>query len=200
MSLKEFEHWRCRLQRLADAKPGSGWVGNVTASFIDVQLVGQNPYAENDVVCIEMGGRRRSVLIDAIVVAVSGQTIRLHATGEPKFLPAQSSSRRRVQRCEGTMTAQEGHDRYEIEVLDVSENGLGVLVDSDVAPRTVVVVAFRTEFGAVTCSAWVRYCRKDPDGSGFFRAGLEFVETGRPSKGHLDRMLEPPLFGSQVAS
>lgn len=187
-----FLNTRARLQRLSDAKFFSGWVGGFMGSHLSMKFQSASELVTGDRVFVTICSAQCSSTFQAVVIARSPLETTLLLETPPKYGPVTEDVRYACEAMGGALL--QGSKRYEFEIGDISEKGLGGFVDAEIARGTKIGFEIEGLYGKVAGQAEVRYCRADNQKGGRYRIGLLIVEVGRIDQARWGRML-----GAQAA-
>ena len=180
------------MQRLSDAKFFSGWIGGFVGSHLSMKLPPSHGLGVGDRVFVTICSPQCSATFQAVAVAKSPTETTLQLETMPKYGEVTEDVRYACEATGGGLTL--GSRRYEFEVGDISDKGLGGHVCTEIARGTTVGFEIDGLYGKVGGMAEVRYCRASPHKEGQFRIGLLIVEVGRIDQARWGRML-----GTQAA-
>ncbi len=139
-----------------------------------------------DIVVAEVSGRENRALIDAQVTKAVEDLVHFDFRRTPRYEETRENSRTVVRNVTGTLNFQgEGVD---VNVLDVSENGIGFLTYAPLPTGSTVKLSLDTPHGPVKVSGEVRYCRSDATRWGLYRAGAVITEMGRLDRARWNKM------------
>jgi hypothetical protein len=139
-----------------------------------------------DILVAEVSGRENLALLDASVKTIIDDEIVLDFRRPPRYEVAREKFRTLVQNVRGSVNY-EG-ENVDLEVLDISEQGLGLLSFAPVQTGSRVKLSLETPYGPVKVSGLVRYCRSDPKRIGLYRAGLYLDEMGRLDRARWNKL------------
>lgn len=190
-SHETFQSNRCRIHRLSDAKIFNGWIDHLDSYRCHVKLVGrQAPIAKADKFHIEIFGSGRKASFTGVVATALSSLIQFDICSGFKFDKANENVRVCIANVYGKLF--HNGERMEIEVVDVSENGLGVIAPEPVTSGSQVKVELRAGGCSIAVAAEVRYCRKNSPGEGQNRIGLLIKEGSRIDRARLSHIINNP--------
>lgn len=174
-----FSHMRTRLQRLRDGEVFNGWVMDFNESEAVVRLNAAEDSSEvQDTYLVEIFGKKCDAIFQASVRMGFDNQAYLTVRDGVSYRPASENARLEVDgvSCHLWLNGCEMNGK----VIDVSDAGAGVVLNSALAPRAEVVVVFVSESGSLRAEGDVRYCR--PDLEGRYRVGLALKPKVRGGK------------------
>jgi hypothetical protein len=187
-----FIQTRARLQRLGDMKFFTGWVEAINHSQVRIRLKpAKTLVARGDKFSVEVAGKEQTAAFIGEVSDVVGSVIELVLPRGMAFLPKKENARVSMFGVRGKIHF-EGTE-YPITLVDMSENGLGVLAASNLERGTIVEFELLTPIGPVCGSGEVRYSRLDPETPTQFRAGIQVSVLDRIERARWNQLLNSTL-------
>lgn len=197
----DFVGSRARFNRMRDAKIFNGWVLDFAGNQIELSTSTDAVVEIGDEFRVEAFGNNISMVFNAEiedigtisletcdvvkesssaqvkVVSAKQVTFRMRLVGQVKYSWSAESRRKRVDdlKCEVSYKGKE----LNCIVVDVSQQGLGVISTKKFESGEEFDVAISTKLGPVKGKATVRYCRPDADRPDHFRLGLLLEAMGR---------------------
>lgn len=189
MNARLFVNTRTRLQRLRDAKLVSGWVREITGTDVLVQTNEQVAVAPGEVFSFQVHGKGVSALFKGVVKVVSGDRDLLFSIQPPIRYQKQSENVRiMVDGMTGLVSS--GDLELEVLVMDLSENGAGILLSTSLHKGEKVQLRIDSPHGQIVCAAEVKYCRRDGQMPGQYRAGMLIAPENRVDLARWRRLLD----------
>lgn len=212
ISAQDFIGTRARFQRLRDAKFFHGWITGFFGNSVEVSTSTDAPVKIGDEFRFEGYGHHISVVFngrleevgeldimsDGIVTAIAGSNARvleakrialkLTVVSPVRFAASNESVRLKTE--DRYTKVKVGIHELEAFTVDVSPNGVGIVLRHPLNPDDCVTASVETPVGVVTGMASVRYCRPDIDRDGFYRVGLMFIDLGRVERPRWERFLK----------
>lgn len=211
ISAQDFIGTRARFQRLRDAKLFSGWIEDYYGNLVTISTNTNHAVEIGDEFRFEGYGNRVSIvfnaqltevgqldtLCEAKVTSVDGTNIKivearrvklvLHVSS-PIRLAASHESLRMMTR-EIFVKLEVGERDYEGYVIDVAQQGVGLISSQTLKPKSSVRVVMDTRLGPIEALGQVRYCLPDKDREGLMRIGVMFTDMDRVHRPRWDRFL-----------
>jgi hypothetical protein len=187
-----FIQTRARLQRLGDMKFFTGWVEAINHAQVSIRLKpSKATVVRGDKFSVEVAGKEQTAVFIGEVGEVSGVVIELTLTRGMALLPKKENARVSMFGVRGRVLF-EGSE-FAITLVDISENGLGVISSSNLERGTIVEFEVFTPIGSVNGSGEVRYCRADADSPNQFRAGIQVSVLDRIERARWNQLLNSTL-------
>ena len=187
-----FIQTRARLQRISDMKFFTGWVEAINHSQVRIRLkASKTTVARGDRFSVEVAGKEQTAVFIGDVGEVVGSMIDLALPRGIALLPKKENARVSMFGVRGRLLF-EGSE-YSVTMVDISDNGLGVLTPSNLERGIVVEFEISTPTGEVRGSGEVRYCRADPDAPNQFRAGIQVSVLDRIERARWNQLLNTTL-------
>ena len=183
IDFSEFKHKRARLQRISDARFFSGWVDSVSASEVIVRITGGVVLDISDEFMVEVHGLLNLMGFRGRVESFEDSTTTLRIITPMQLTPVTEDARVTITNLIGHVTI--AGEVHEFEVVDISVQGIGILVGAPLNRKSVAEISIDTETGPIRAQGIIRYCREDAENIGAYRAGIEFGEMGRVEKARL---------------
>ncbi|HEY3780878.1 MAG TPA: PilZ domain-containing protein [Fimbriimonadaceae bacterium] len=185
MLKKHFFNTRARIQRIRDAKLFSGWVRSFSGTTVVVTLNRDENVRPGESFVFQVQGPGSVAMFTAVLELAFGTELTLKLVSEVRFTKSEGSMRLLV---EG-MTGQLIYDEYELEVtiLDLSENGAGVVTDESLEKGTGIQLIIDSPQGRVDCAGEVIYCRPLDDNQ--YRIGMSIKPQNRVDTARWQRLL-----------
>ncbi|MHB8637301.1 MAG: PilZ domain-containing protein [Fimbriimonadaceae bacterium] len=183
-----FLQTRARLQRLADMKFFAGWVESINLAQVRIRLkASKMTVASGDSFSVEIAGKEQTAAFIGEVVGVLGSVITLALPRGLALMPKKENARVSVVGVLGRVRF-EGAE-YAVTIVDISENGLGVLANSTLERGAIVEFEIFTPIGTIGGAGEVRYSRVDPDSPKQFRAGIQLGDLDRIERARWTKLL-----------
>jgi hypothetical protein len=177
MQLYTFSNTRVRLQRLGDAKFFTGWMKELTNISAQVTCKGGSKIESGDKFFVECHGKDKLASFQAVVDFGRGQDLVLSVTSQITYRAASESARVVVPGITGV--ANHNGLAFDFELIDVSENGMGVITSHPVSREERVTFYLVTPVGDIEGSGEVRYSKPDADAFGRHRLGFAMEPLDR---------------------
>lgn len=203
----EFVGTRVRLQRVSDAKMFSGWIEAFVGESLRVNLTTDKPVTAGEDFHLQGVGPTgsmtcqcqviESVRLDASRIAsprataqkISPQTrVSLKVRSSISVAPAKEEVRHRVSDVIFAVWHEE--EQFSAMAVDGSQGGIGAISQVAMPSGTAVKIAFPTDYGEVTATATLRYCRPIPGQEGLYRLGFMFGDLDRINRSKWERFLK----------
>jgi hypothetical protein len=187
-----FIQTRARLQRLSDMKFFTGWVESISPEQVRIRL--KSPKASvsrGDNFSVEVAGKEKTAAFVGMVSDVAGSVVVLALPQGMTLLPKKESARFFIFGTLGRILLD--GEEHAITLVDISENGLGVLADSNLERGTIVEFEIFTPLGSVCGCGEIRYSRIDPDSPSRFRAGIQLKERDRIESARWNQLLNATM-------
>jgi PilZ domain len=187
MLKKHFFNTRARVQRIRDAKLFSGWVRSFSGTTLVATLSREAQVTPGETFVFQVQGPGSVAMFTAVLELAFGMELTLNLISEVKFVKSDGTMRLLV---EG-MTGQLIYENYEIDVtiLDLSENGAGVVTDEALEKGTGIQLVIDSPQGRVDCSGEVIYCRRLEVGNQY-RIGMSIKPQNRVDTARWQRLLQ----------
>lgn len=155
---------------MRDARFFAGWMKDLTTVSARVTMKGNPSIEIGDKFLIECHGKERIAMFQGQVSNLGGEDIVVTLLGPITYRPTVENARVAVQGVMGTVN----HDGLviDIEVVDVSESGMGVVSSQNLPRGEHIDASLNTPCGDVHCSGEVRYSKPDTEQYGKFRIGI----------------------------
>lgn len=187
-----FIQTRARLQRIGDMKFFAGWVEAINHAQVRIRLKNNSvPVVRGERFSVEVAGKEQTAAFIGEVTDVAGAVIEFTLPRGMALLPKKETARISMFGVQGRVMF-EGSE-YSVTLVDISENGLGILTSSALERGAVVDFEIFTPLGSVNGSGEVRYCRQDGDAVGKFRAGLLVTSLDRIERARWNQLLNSTL-------
>ena len=187
-----FIQTRARLQRLSDMKFFTGWVEAMNHMEVRIRVkASKATIARGDRFSVEIAGKEQLAVFIGEVGDISGSVIDLALPRGMTLTPKKENARVSMFGVRGRILF-EGSE-YAVTLIDVSENGLGVLSTHNLERGIVVEFEVFTPIGSVKGSGEVRYCRSDAESPNQFRAGLLVSQLDRIERARWNQLLNTTL-------
>lgn len=187
-----FIQTRARLQRIGDMKFFSGWVEAINHVQVRIRLKNSNvPVNRGERFSVEIAGKEQTAAFIGEVTDVAGLVIELLLPRGMALMPKKESARVSMFGVQGRIMC-EGSE-YAITLVDMSENGLGVLCSSQLERGVQIDFEVFTPIGSVNGTGEIRYCRSDGDASGKYRAGILVHSLDRIERARWNQLLNSTL-------
>ena len=187
-----FIQTRARLQRIGDMKFFTGWVEAINHSHVRIRLKpAKVPVARGDKFSVEVAGKEQTAVFVGEVTDVLGCIIGLALPRGTTLLPKKENARVSMFGVQGRILF-EGAE-YPVTLVDISDNGLGVLASTNLERGTIVEFEVFAPLGSVCGSGEVRYSRVDPDSAHQFRAGIQVSVLDRIERARWNQLLYSTL-------
>ncbi len=177
LMLSAFANTRTRIQRMRDARFFSGWMKDLSNVSARVALKGCPAIEVGEKFMVECHGKEKIAMFQAELSGISGEDAVLSVIGQVTYRPTSESARVTVHSVTGTIKF-DGMST-EVEVVDVSENGMGLISAQSLTRGEIVEAILCSPCGEICCAGEVRYCKPDPDQFGKFRVGLALEPLDR---------------------
>lgn len=183
-----FIQTRARLQRIGDMKFFTGWVEAINHTQVRIRLrASKATVARGDKFSVEIAGKEQAATFIGEVEEVAGSLIDLSLPKGMALLPKKENARVIMFGVRGRILF-EGSE-YSATLVDISDNGLGLLTKSNLERGTVVQFEIFTPIGEVRGSGEVRYCRADQEAPSQFRAGIQVSALDRIERARWNQLL-----------
>ncbi|MBS1724585.1 MAG: PilZ domain-containing protein [Armatimonadetes bacterium] len=166
------------MQRVRDARFFGGWTVDYNGRQIVVDTVHAQDLQEGDQFLIQMYGKEDKTMYSAVCTSLGRDWAKFDVQDSPRPFLVQEDVRLRLQ-----LFAKLTHEgfTYEVDVMDVGPNGVGVCGPLDLQKGDTVELAVDTPSGQVDMVGKVRYCIDS--GSPFcHRIGLQTEISDRLQK------------------
>jgi hypothetical protein len=178
---------RARFQRLKDAKFFSGWVRDLTAADVLIQVTEPISTVPGELFLIQVHGRHQSALFKASLRVFADRELVFNIHHPIRFTKATESMRLLIDGMTGLVTA--GTQEIEVLVVDLSEKGAGVLLPCGIEKNEAVTLRIDSSQGQIVCLGQVRYCKPDPQMPGQYRAGILLRPDNRVDQARWQRLI-----------
>ena len=187
-NIEDVRGTRCRLQRLSDLKFISGWVRDVGPDQLKIELKDRIVVEPGDRFNVEASIELATVGLPCQATDVKAELITLAVTGEPLVTtPGQEA---RYQAEDITVIVHGSERSFEGDAVDISANGIGVLVDDQMERFAKTRLSVRGTGAVVECVGIVRYCRPDSVYKDSYRVGFEIQFEDRLSRAMWLRLVQ----------
>jgi len=187
-----FIQTRARLQRISDMKFFTGWVEAINHTQVRIRLrASKATVSRGDRFSVEIAGKEQAAAFIGEVDGVAGSVIELALPKGMALLPKKENARVSMFGVRGRILF-EGSE-YDVTLVDISDNGLGLLTKSNLERGTVIQFEISTPIGEVRGAGEIRYCRADPDAPTQFRAGILVSELDRIERARWNQLLNTTL-------
>jgi hypothetical protein len=179
---------RTRLQRLKDAKFFTGWVTDFDEQEVKVRLGTDEACEPGDYYLLEIFGPLSDAVLQARVRMAFDNQAYFTIHGTINYRPATENARLRITGITATLT----YPDFEVEgrVLDISHNGVGMVVRKALVQKSKAKIRLQTPRGEINAEGEIRYCRAESNGSGNFRVGIRLGDLARLEKARWQRLFE----------
>jgi hypothetical protein len=190
---------RSRLQRIRDAKFFNGWIKGFDDEQIHVQLASNEVLELGDIFVIEVHGADCYAMIKGKLGMVSESIAVFTFMEKPRYFPPKERVRVKVEGVSATLGVLANpheevaeHPMYslEVEVNDVSHEGVGILSSSRLDRGTQISLLVDSPAGPVQCKGEVRYCKPEPEHDSLYRIGILLQQMGRLELARWTKMIE----------
>jgi hypothetical protein len=179
---------RTRLQRIRDAKFFTGWVTEFDEHEVKVRLSTLDTFEPGDHYLLEVFGPEVDAILQARVRMAFDNQAYFTVHGAVNYRPATENARIRVTGISGVLIFSD----FEAEgkVVDISQNGIGMLVRKPLPQKSQMRIRLLTPKGEINAEGEVRYCRAETNGSGSYRIGIRLGLLGRLERARWHRLFE----------
>lgn len=211
ISAKDFVGTRARFQRLRDAKLFAGWIEDFYGNLVTISTNTNFAVEIGDEFRFEGFGNKVSIVFnaklqavgqldsmaEAKVTSVDGTNVKIVEAKRSKLELSVSSPVRlaasqeslRMQTNEVFVQISESERDYTGFVIDVGQQGIGLVSQFKLNARASVRVVMDTRLGPIEALGQVRYCLPDKDRDGMNRIGIMFTDMDRVHRPRWDRYL-----------
>jgi hypothetical protein len=187
-----FIQTRARLQRISDMKFFTGWVEAINHAEVRIRLKASHVVAaRGDRFSVEVSGKEQTAAFIGEVTEVVGSVIALTLPRGMVLQPKKENARVSMFGIRGRVMF-EGSE-YSITLVDISEDGMGLLSSANLERGTVIEFEIFTPIGSVNGAGEVRYCRADQDAPTQFRAGIHVNALDRIERARWNQLLNSTL-------
>jgi hypothetical protein len=180
---------RARLQRLSDMKFFSGWVESMENTEVRIRLKPSKAVVgRGDQFSVEVAGKTQTAVFIGEVSEVNSSVVVLDLPRGVAFLPKKENARVSMFGYRGRLIF-EGCE-YQFTLVDVSENGLGLVVSGEIERGATIQFEVFTPLGQIEGEGEVRYCRTDTENANQFRVGILMQELGRIERARWNHLLD----------
>ena len=186
VDLSAFLGARCRLYRRKDAKVLNGWIQHFKGATLIVTTEDQLECASGDQFYLEAAGSDRKACLDVIkageadtaqadaAAASSGRDLFFQILGHVQLARSDEQSRVLVSGMSAELSF--GAHKVPARVNDVSESGLGLVMDKPLPAGMPVELRLNTPAGTVFCTGTIAYAKPCENGT---RVGVSLDEMSR---------------------
>ncbi len=205
---RTFAGARATFQRLADAKILHGWTERMEGYGVVIRAALQTPLYVNDRFLFRLSGRGGDAMFKARLSSIESEDaaalVALAAqSGTGAFLDL--AEQYYTFQIEGSvqMVKSETEARYSREhgsvvldgwlegaIKDVSEHGLGVVTQDEIAAKSMVQATIYAGMGVIEVKAEVRYCRRISENPVAYRIGLRLQDLDRLNASRWNAVLQ----------
>jgi hypothetical protein len=179
---------RTRLQRVRDAKFFTGWITEFDEHEVKVRLGTIDTFEPGDHYLIEVFGPEVDAILQARVRMAFDNQAYFTVHGAVNYRPATENARLKVTGITGHLLFPD----FDVEgkVIDISQNGIGMLVRKALPQKSHMQVRLLTPRGEINAEGEIRYCRAETNGSGTYRVGIQLGSLGRLERARWQRLFE----------
>ncbi len=188
-----YRNRRCRMQRLRDSKILYGWVINYDKKACSIRLAGKNlEFQYDDKFNVDIFGQDTTATFQGTLLSVTDALLHVQIASVIQYRSATENVRVIVTNGVGKMTV--GEERMEVEVLDISENGVALSSPEPVPSKSRIRLVMQIAGNSIQVFAEVAYCRKNVPTEGIYRIGAKFTEVDRINRGHILELISNPIY------
>jgi hypothetical protein len=144
-----------------------------------------------EVFMVQVHGPEQTVMFKASLALSCAAEMTFNVHPPMTSVPATEAARFSVSGMDGEIL----YDgiRVAVDVLDISQGGVGLLCQQVVTRYAKVTVVISSPYGPITTTGEIRYCRPDQETLGSYRVGIRLDEMGRLERARWNRLFEMDL-------
>lgn len=191
---EQYRGTRSRCQRVNDAKLFNGWVVELTAETVRIQIDDAPEFSNTDRVAFEIFGQVQNIFMMAQFEKQVNGGFEFRIMSNMRLSPPKESVRLLADRLGVFARFTKDGEEHDAHVVDIATGGVGITSWVNLEKGDEITITFETPYGEVSGQAEVRYSKPVRDGSGY-RIGLRLGFEDRVSKGRWNQV----LIGAQAA-
>ena len=178
-SFRKLTRTRVRLNRVRDGKIMTGRLVKMSTQRAEIDIFGVETCLPGEIFMVEVNGPIVKLVFPGRLDSRSGLHCTLSVGQGLQYLPVSEPARISVEGY--SLTATWGEETRKGKLLDISRDGVCMLVHEPVTAGTVIELDIKGKFESYEVKGTVRYCVEMNDGVRHCRLGVQLIHDDRLS-------------------